>query len=151
MKRILLLTFLLGSLQLAMSQSDRMVKWTYTAKKVSDKTFEVHMTANINGDYHLYAQNAGGDGPVATTFTFVKTPLLILDGHVKESGNLITKFETAWGHDVKYYEKTVDFVQIVKVKGSAKTNLSGKVEFMVCNEKQCLPPGHVDIKVSVGG
>jgi len=151
MKKTLLFVILLGCLHLAMSQSDKMVQWSYRSKKIGDKTFEVHMTANISGDYHLYAQDPGGEGPIGTTFTFVKTPLLILDGKVKESGNLTTKYETAWGHDVKYYLKTVDFVQIVKIKGNAKTNLSGRVEFMVCNEKQCLPPGHAEIKVSVGG
>ena len=136
---------------LVMAQSGKQVQWTYTAKKVADKTYEVHMTAAINGDYHIYAQDAGGDGPVATSFSFVKTPLLLLEGNVKESGKLIKKFETAWSHDVKYYEKTVDFVQTVKTKSGAKSSLAGKVEFMVCNDRQCLPPDKVDIKVSVGG
>jgi thiol:disulfide interchange protein DsbD len=45
----------------------------------------------------------------------------------------------------------VDFVQQIKLKGNAKTNLAGKVEFMVCNDKQCLPPAEVDIKVPIGG
>jgi len=39
----------------------------------------------------------------------------------------------------------------VKLKANVKTNLSGKVEFMVCDEKQCLPPSDVDIKVNIGG
>jgi len=42
--------------------------------------------------------------------------------------------------DVKYFSGKVDFVQLVKVKGNAKTNVTGSVEFMVCNDKQCLPP-----------
>ena len=151
MKKILLLTILLGSLQLAMSQSNKMVQWSYSAKKIAEKTYEVHMTANIGGDYHMYAQDPGGDGPVATSFNFVKSPLVVFDGKVKESGKLVVKYDPTFQHDLKYYEKMVDFVQIIKIKGNAKTNLSGKVEFMVCNEKQCLPPSTVDIKVNVGG
>ncbi len=152
MKKILLLAGLLtGAGSVLMAQSSKQVAWTYSAKKIADKTYEVHMTATIGGDYHLYAQDAGGDGPIATSFTFVKNPLFTLDGNVKETGKLIKKFESAWNHDVKFYEKTVDFVQIVKLKGNLQTNLAGKVEFMVCNDRQCLPPADVDIKVNVGG
>ena len=151
MKKIYLFAVAVFMSHLVIAQSSKQVQWAYTAKKVADKTYEVHMTATINGDYHIYAYYACGDGPVATSFNFVKTPLLLLDGNVKESGKLIKKFETAWIHDVKYYEKTVDFVQIVRAKSGAKSNLAGKVEFMVCNDKQCLPPSEVDIKVSVGG
>ncbi|HMH32989.1 MAG TPA: protein-disulfide reductase DsbD domain-containing protein [Puia sp.] len=151
MKKIVLYGLSALMVQAAIAQSSKQVQWAYAAKKIADKTYEVHMTATINGDYHLYAQDAGGEGPVATSFNFVKTPLLVLDGQVKESGKLIKKFESAWSHDVKYYEKNVDFIQTVKIKGNAKTNLSGKVEFMVCNDRQCLPPSAVDIKISVGG
>jgi hypothetical protein len=151
MKKIYLFAVAAFMINLVMAQSSKQVQWTYSAKKVADKTYEVHMTVTINGDYHIYAQDAGGDGPVATSFSFIKTPLLLLDGKVKESGKLIKKFETAWSHDVKYYEKNVDFVQTVTAKSGAKSNLTGKVEFMVCNDKQCLPPSEVDIKVSVGG
>src|SRR6516164_9626315 len=143
MKKILFFILSICSVQLMMAQSSKQVQWAYTAKKVDNKTFEVHMTATISGDYHLYAQDAGGEGPIPTSFTFSKNPLLTLDGKVKESGVLIRKFESAWSHDVKYYEKTVDFVQVVKLRANIKTDLAGKVEFMVCNDRQCLPPAEV--------
>ena len=151
MKKTILfgLAVLAGSL--VMAQSSKEVSWNYTAKKIADKTYEIHMTATIGGNYHLYAQDAGGEGPIPTTFTFTKNPLYTLDGAVKEKGQLVKKFESAWSHDVKYYEKTVDFVQVVKLKSNVKTNLAGKVEFMVCNDQQCLPPADVDIKVNIGG
>ena len=75
----------------------------------------------------------------------------MLDGSVKEIGKVVRKFESVWGGSVNYYEKTVNFVQVVKLKANVKTNLAGKVEFMVCDEKKCLPPSNVDIKVNVGG
>ncbi len=142
-----------GLAQSSLAQSSKQVQWSFLAKKIAEKTYAVHMTATINGDYHLYAQDVGAEGPIPTSFTFVKSPLLVLDGKVKEYGKLIKKFETAWvpPHDVNYYEKTVDFVQVVKVKGTVKTNFAGKVEFMVCNDKLCLPPSEVEIKVNIGG
>jgi hypothetical protein len=151
MKKTILLALIVLSGTLAIAQSSKQVNWVYSAKKVADKTYEIHMTATIGGDYHLYAQDAGGDGPIPTTFSFTKSPLLALDGAVKEKGQIVKKFESAWNHNVNYYEKTVDFVQVVKLKSNVKTTLAGKVEFMVCNDKECLPPADVDIKVNIGG
>ena len=151
MKKTILFALIVGSGTIAIAQSSKQVNWVYSAKKVADKTYEIHMTATIGGDYHLYAQDAGGDGPIPTTFSFTKSPLLALDGAVKEKGQIVKKFESAWNHNVNYYEKTVDFVQVVKLKSNVKTTLAGKVEFMVCNDKECLPPADVDIKVNIGG
>lgn len=151
MKKIAILGLALLTGGLVMAQSSKEVNWAYSAKKIADKTYEVRMTATIGGDYHLYAQDAGGEGPLPTSFTFTKSPLFTLVGKVKEEGKLVTKYESAWSHDVKYYEKSVEFVQVVKLKTNVKTDLKGKVEFMVCNEHQCLPPTDVDIKVNIGG
>lgn len=133
------------------AQSSTQVKWTYSSKKIADKTYEVRVKATVNGDWHIYSQNVGVDGPIPTAFTFTKNPLLVVDGKVKEVGKLITKDEEVWGGKVNYYEKTVEFIQTVKVKGSAKTNLAGKVEYMVCNDEKCLPPSETTFSVAVGG
>lgn len=150
MKRALLALTLSFFSLFSLGQSTKQVKWTFTSKKVADKTYEVHMTANINGNWHLYAQNAG-EGPVSTSFNFTKNPLLQVDGKVKEVGKMKKVFEETFNSEVRFYEKTVNFIQVVKVKGNAKTNLSGKVEFMVCDDKLCLPPGEVEFSVNVGG
>ena len=136
---------------LAMAQSNKQVSWAYSTKKVADKTYEVHMTATVGGDYHIYSQHPGGDGPIPTTFKFTKNPLIVPAGQVKEVGKVVRKLESAWGYKVLYYEKTVDFVLTVKTKSNVKTSLTGTVEFMVCNEHECLPPSDVDFKVNIGG
>ena len=147
--------YLLGCLVMAglavTAQSSKAVHWTFTSKKLADKVYEVHMTASIDGNYHMYAQNVGVDGPIPTSFKITANPLVVVDGKVKEVGKLVQKKEEVWGGDVRYYEKSVDFVQVVKLKGNVKTNLAGSVEFMVCNESQCLPPATVDFKVNIGG
>ena len=151
MKKTLLfgMALLVGSL--VMAQSSKEVTWNYTSKKIADKTYEIHMTATIGGNYHMYAQHPGGDGPVPTSFKFASNPLLALNGQVKEAGQVVKKFESAWGFKVLYYEKTVDFIVLVQLKSKVKTSLAGTVEFMVCNDTQCLPPSDVDIKVNIGG
>ncbi|MEO5684966.1 MAG: protein-disulfide reductase DsbD domain-containing protein [Chitinophagaceae bacterium] len=144
-------SFLLLLTAAANAQSAKQVQWAYTTKKIADKTYEVHMTATIGANYHMYAQNAGAEGPLPTVFTFVKNPLATVDGKPKEIGKMVKKYESAWPGTVNFYEKTVDFVQVVKLKGNIKTNLAGTVEFIVCNDSQCLPPSTVEFKVNIGG
>ncbi|NII23470.1 hypothetical protein HB364_00155 [Pseudoflavitalea sp. X16] len=151
MKKYFLLTLAVIGFAGASLAQEKPVSWNFSAKKIADKTYEVYITANITGDWHLYSQNVGVDGPVPTSFSFTKNPLLTLDGKPKEVGKLIKKKEDVWDGVVNYYEKSVSFVQVVKVKGTAKTNLAGKVEFMVCNDEKCLPPAEVDFNVNIGG
>src|SRR5262245_30497998 len=103
-------------------QSNKQVQWNFTSKKISENTYEIHMTATVNGGWHLYAQEVGVDGPAATSFSFTKNPLLVLDKKVKEDGKLVKKKEEVWGGVVNYYENKVNFIQVVKLKGNVKTN-----------------------------
>ncbi len=135
----------------AFSQSAKKVKWTYTAKKIADKTYEIHLLADISGNYHMYSQNAGVEGPLPTTVTFTKNPLIELSGKAKEKGKLISKMEEVWGGKVNYYEKSIEFIQVVKLKGNVKTNVVGKIDFIVCDDHECLPPSSVDFNVNIGG
>jgi thiol:disulfide interchange protein DsbD len=149
--KVILLSLLVLVSGATFAQSNKEVKWSFSAKKVADKVYEVHLTASVNGDFHIYAQNVGVEGPIPTSFTFTKNPLLLLDGKVKEVGKVVKKNEEVWGGVVNYYEKSVDFVQTVKVKSSAKTNLAGKVEYMVCDNEKCLPPAETTFSVAIGG
>jgi thiol:disulfide interchange protein DsbD len=155
MKKIALISFLsfVFSIGITFSQtgSAKQVKWTATAKKISEKQFELKLTATIAGDFHLYAQDAGVEGPVPTKIVFTANPLLILEGKVTETGKKITKVEQAWDGKVNFYEKSITFTQKIKAKTKAKTNIIGKVEFMVCNDEVCLPPAEVPFKIAIGG
>ena len=133
-----------------LAQSEKEVQWTFAAKKISDNTYEIHMTAKVNDDWHIYSQEAG-DGPFATAITFTKNPLVNFEGKVKEAGKVKKVYEKSFETEVRYYENTVSFIQVIKVKGKGKTNVAGKVEFMVCNDSRCLPPSAVDFKVNIGG
>lgn len=141
MKRILSLFFAIVLCSAAQAQlQGNPYNWTYSSRKISDNVYELHFRMDINSPWHTYSQFTPDGGPLPTKFSFTKNPLYILDGNVKENGKLVKKYETVFGVDVKYFNEQVDFVQVVKLKTSAKTNFSGSVEFMVCNDRTCLPP-----------
>jgi hypothetical protein len=148
---LLIAAFFITQESVAQMGSAKQVTLSYSSKKLADKRYEVSITANINGNFHLYAQDAGADGPIPTKFTYNSNPLLTLEGKTKELGKKITKVEEVWGGKVNFYEKTVTFTQVVVAKSKAKTSLNGKIEFMVCNDEVCLPPAEVSFKIAIGG
>lgn len=134
---------------LGFAQVKNPTSWTFSAKMIAPGKYEIHMTAVADKGWHIYSQNTPDGGPVPTSFSFTKNPLVTLDGKVKEVGKLEKKHEELFGVDVHQYSGTVDFVQVVKVKPGIKTNVSGSVEFMLCNDKECLPPTTKSFTISL--
>lgn len=132
------------------AQIENPVRWNYGAKKISDKTYELHITAILDGNWHIYAQDAG-EGPEPTTFTFGKNPLVKLDGKVKEVGKLEKEYDPNFKSELKFYSRNVSFVQKVKVKSQVATVISGSVSYMVCNDRKCLPPKEVPFSIKLDG
>ena len=126
------------------------VTWTYTAKKIADKTYEIHLKATIQDGWHLYAQaqpeNFIG---VPTSIKFDKHPLLALDGKIKEIGKLEISKEPSLDIESWQYNKQADFVQRVVLKNNVKTNISGSIEFQVCTDELCLLPATVNFNIAV--
>lgn len=134
----------------AAAQSGSKVQWTFSSKKIGANKYEVIMTANIQKTWHLYSQHQSEDAiALPTNFKFVKNPLVVLEGKVVEKGKLISAFDKATNSNSRYYADKVDFVQVVTVKAGVKTTVAGEVEFMVCDDKQCLPPDRVKFSVQL--
>jgi thiol:disulfide interchange protein DsbD len=150
MKKIITGIFLLLFAGYANAQILNPVIWTYSAKKIADKTYELHITATIDGNWHLYAQDAG-EGPEPTTIAFTANPLITFDGNVKEVGKMEKSYDKNFNSVLKYYAKKVDFVQKIKVRTDIATAVKGTVTFMVCNDRKCLPPRDVPFTINIGG
>jgi hypothetical protein len=75
-----------------------------------------------------------------TSLSFSKNPLLNLDGKVKEEGKLEQEYDKNFGSTLKFYSNKVSFVQRVKLKSAVATVVKGSINYMVCNDKKCLPP-----------
>jgi thiol:disulfide interchange protein DsbD len=148
MKKLFFLFGLFFSVYVANAQSP--VSWTFSSKKIADKTFELHLTADIQPGWHLYSQEQPDDAiAIPTSVKINNNPLLKLDGKAKEVGSLEKFKDKTLGISANQYSEKVDFVQIVKVRSNAKTNVTGSVEFQTCNDKKCLPPKTIDFNVTL--
>ena len=116
------------------------VRWEYNVKRITSEQFEVTLTAIIEPGWHIYSQSTPDGGPLPTQISFNKNPLLSFNGSVKEIGALHEKHEEVFDVKVKYYNNMVVFRQLVNLTKKVKTKVSGTVEYMVCNDSECLPP-----------
>lgn len=148
MKRFLLIALVLIISQISFAQNP--VSWSFKSKKISDKVFELYITATIQPGWHLYSQKQPDDAIAQPTeFRFNKNPLLDFDGKVKEIGKLQKYVDKKLDISANQYSNQVDFVQVVKLKGNAKTNVTGNLEFQTCDDKKCLPPKTVNFSIAL--
>lgn len=122
------------------------VKWTTSSRKKGD-SYEVVLTASLPKPWHIYSQYTGSSLP--TSFRFAKNPLVMLIGGMKEVGKLKSEYDKLVDATVKYYSNEVHFVQMLKVKNNVKTNVNVTVEYMTCDDTQCLPPTKKTFTVSL--
>jgi len=52
--------------------------------------------------------------------------------------------------NVSYFEKSVTFQQKIKLKSANASVVKGKLEYMTCNDKKCLPPDDIDFSIPLG-
>ncbi len=128
------------------------VRWTFSSKKLPNKTYELHFTASINMGWHLYGQGPGATGLEPTTsINFIKNPVIQIDGKVLEIGKPEQYYDKNFKSVLKYYTNTVDFVQKVKLNPAVATVVKGTASYVVCNDRACLPTKDVPFSIPVGG
>ena len=149
MKKIIYTLLLAFVTNVVIGQIKDPVSWTFEAKKKTADTYEVMLTAKIEGKWHIYSQKTGKGGPIPTKVNFKTNPLLSMTGAVKEVGKVEKIYDEIFQTNVLYLSDKVQYVQTVKLKGKAKTNITGTIEYMVCDDAQCLPPAKksFDIKL----
>ena len=123
------------------------VKWTFAAKKTGEEDAVLFLKATIDNGWNIYSQHVGDGGPVPTSFSFTPSSDYQLVGKVLEP-TPNKKFEKTFDMQVLYFSKEVVFQQKIKLK-KGQTGIKGAVEFMVCNDKQCLPPDEKTFAITV--
>lgn len=125
------------------------VAWKFTSKKINSTSWEIQVTAAISGGWHLFSQDPG-EGPTPTRIKFSKNPAVTFSGRVTEAGKLQKKFEKNFGTVLKFYEGAVTFVQRVTIKAGSTAKVTASIEYMLCDEKECLPPKSKGFSVDIG-
>lgn len=149
MKQLLLTIMVLTSSIFCFSQIKQPASWSFSAKKINATTYEIHLTATLEGGWHIYSQTTPDGGPLPTKIKFSANPLVTIQGVAKEVGKPEKKYEEIFGVDVKQFSNKVDFVQVVQLKGKVKTNITGSIDYMTCNDRECLPPATQKFSIAI--
>ncbi len=138
--RIILATCLLACLTISVfAQSVTPVKWVYKTVKVNDSVAELQFTANIQPNWHLYAQKPGqGQIELPLVFNFTKSPKYERIGKVAEPTPQ-SEYDDLLDAHSNFYTKQVTFKQKVKVKDDQPFTVQGKLEGQACIEGRCTP------------
>ncbi len=145
MKKIFLLLTVFVSF-LAFSQVAEPVKWTTQVEKISDTEYNLVSIATIDDGWHLYSQNIAEGGPIATTFNYdTKGGAFGTVGKTTEpKGHTVQ--DKVYEMELTYFGEKAVFKQKIKFKEApAVQKVNGTVEFMCCDDGQCLPPTEVDL------
>ena len=135
---VLIITLFFYSKQ-TFSQIYDPVSWKTQVEKISDTEFELVSTATIEPGWHMYALNLPDGGPVATSFNFPKSDSYQLVGEVSQQ-DPISIFDDIFDMETSFFELKAEFRQKIKVTAQNFDRVEAEVNFMVCNDLQCLPP-----------
>ncbi|HTN36778.1 MAG TPA: hypothetical protein VL053_06860, partial [Arachidicoccus sp.] len=69
-------TLVLALLALVTFAQQNPVKWSTAAEKAGTNQYKVTIIATFSEPWHIYSQNTPDGGPVPTSFSFAKNPLV---------------------------------------------------------------------------
>jgi len=146
-KIILIATLFLICTITVKAQIETPVKWSYASKKISQTEAVVMLKATIDEGWHIYSVNQRKGGPVKTSFKFKSSKDYVRLGKVTEPEPQ-TAFNSTFGINVSSFEKEVIFQQKFKLK-ARETTIKGSLEYMACNDHQCLSPETIQFSIPV--
>jgi DsbC/DsbD-like thiol-disulfide interchange protein len=125
------------------------VKWEAKFNELPNSEGEIIVTGTIEKGWHTYSRNISPDaGPVPTTVDFSPGSNYESIGKPLEEG-VKEEFDKTFEMKIASFEHKAIIKQKLKRKNAKSFETPIKIEYMVCNDKQCLPPKTVDIMLIV--
>ena len=132
-----------------LGQNMNPVKWEAKYIELANGESEIIVTATIEKGWHTYSQNISPDaGPVPTTVSFSPGSNFEMIGKPIEE-NVKEEFDKTFEMKIASFEGKAIIKQKLKRKNLKSFESPIKIEYMVCNDKQCLPPKTIDLTLIV--
>jgi thiol:disulfide interchange protein DsbD len=144
MKKFLFTLYLLFSF-ISQAQVLTPVKWTTSVEKVSETEYKLISNTTIDQGWHLYSQNVPENGPIPTSFTYDDSAanFSVVGNTLEEEGTTVD--DPVFNMRIKFFSNSAQFSQTIKILDENVASINAEVEFMVCDDKRCLPPTYVDL------
>jgi len=139
-RRYLFLTVFALMSALLIGQIFEPIQWSHTLKITGKTSGEVIHKATIEGDWHLYGMDIPEGGPRPTMFVYETFDNAEKVGGIVSQSKLTEFFDKNFNMNLTWYSQEAVFIQKIKFKDASKIHIEGYVEFMACDDTQCLPP-----------
>jgi thiol:disulfide interchange protein DsbD len=154
MRKLTLILLLFFSIS---SNAQNPIIWEVNSSLVQDGIYKLEISAKLEKGWHLYSQfleqNEGYDplnSPFSTYITYELNSDFDTIGSTKEIG-VETHYDPVWESEISFFNEKAMFTQLIKSNSLDSTLLKGNINFMICNETQCLPPEDysftIDLKI----
>lgn len=124
-------------------------RWAFSADTGPDGRVEVVLTATLEPGWHLYAlQLPREDGPLPTVIRLTST-----EGHAGllkvSEPEPMEEMDPNFAMLVRHHSGEPVFRATIKRTTGEPFTLAGEVEFMLCNDRTCLPPVAVPFSLEI--
>lgn len=107
------------------------------------------INAWLNKGWNTYSiYNTNLLGPLPTLISFESNDDFQLEGAIVEVGTK-TKFDEESEGEIAYFEKFATFKQKISAISGKEFVIKGNVNYMICNETQCLPPADYNFELAI--
>ncbi len=145
MKKTLLSICALLFTTLAVAQMpENPVTWKY--KMEGDK---LHVTATVEQPWNMYDMGPYEGGPNPTAFTFTLPEGVTLDGDIQDLDKPVQKDDPIFGMKTGYYGRTARFIQSFTNTTGVEQEVTGSVEWQVCDNVSCIAPDDFEFTFTV--
>ena len=119
------------------------LSWEFSYDKLNAS---VVIKGTIDKGWHLYSQKTPlNAGPIPVSLNIAKQKGLKLIGHFSEQLEPHEVFDVNFDSKVYHFEESYFSTQ--KLKTKKPMQISGTINFMVCDDTRCLPP--IDVPFSI--
>jgi thiol:disulfide interchange protein DsbD len=133
----------------ALSPVTSPVQWSFAAETLPNAQVRIDMKASIESGWHVYATALPSDeGPLPTVVEIDASEHFTLVGKVHEP-EAEQAYDPNFAMDLWFHSGQPVFSQLIARKTTGAFTVTGSVEYMVCNDKTCLPPVKVPITVEI--
>ena len=118
------------------------------ASVLPDGNVELLFTVSLEPGWYMYSTVPVSGGPMATSFTADESSAFTLSGGLQDVEEAHVKFDEGFGIDVKYFEGTAQFRQVIVPASQETFTVTGYLEYQTCNGAECtLNESEISVKV----
>jgi DsbC/DsbD-like thiol-disulfide interchange protein len=125
------------------------VAWSFGSNSTDDGKVMIILTAQLEDGWHIYATDLPNDeGPLPTEFRFIPSEAWEVTIPLTEP-EPVEEYDPNFATIVRHHSGTPRYTMLVERVNGDPFTVQGEVEYMVCNDRTCLPPVVVPFTIEV--